>query len=125
LVFKVPNALILTVVATISSVIPLIGPGLVYVPATIYLGVTGEPFLAIIYLLYNLLIVSTVDNLIRAHLISRKTKASQAVILVGMISGLFVFGLLGLIIGPLVLIYFITFLKAYKDKTLSSLFSAD
>lgn len=125
LVFNVPNALLLTVIATILSIIPLIGPSLIYIPATIYLGVTGEPFLAILYLLYNLLIVSTVDNLIRSHLISRKTKAPQAIILVGMISGLFVFGLLGIIIGPLVLIYFITFLKAYKEKTLSSLFSGE
>jgi len=46
----------------------------------------------------------------------------QAIILIGMIGGLFVFGFLGLILGPLILAYFLTFLKAYKDKTFSSLF---
>jgi predicted PurR-regulated permease PerM len=124
LIFGVPNALILTIVATILSIIPVIGPSLVYFPVTIYLLVLGKPFIAMGFLLYNLLIVSTIDNLLRAHIVSRRTQVSQVVILVGMIGGLFIFGALGLILGPLILAYFITFLKAYKDKTLSSMFAS-
>jgi predicted PurR-regulated permease PerM len=124
LVFGIPNALVLTVIATILSIIPVIGPSLVYFPVTIYLLIIGQPFLAIGYLLYNLLIVSTIDNFLRAHLVSRKTKVSSVIVLIGMIGGIFIFGVLGLILGPLILAYFITFLKAYRDKTLSSMFTS-
>jgi predicted PurR-regulated permease PerM len=123
LVFGVPNTLILTVAAVILGVLPVIGPGLVYLPVAIYLLIAGNPASAIVFLLYNILIVSTIDNIGRAHIVSRKTDLSQVVVLVGMIGGLFVFGVLGLILGPLILAYFLVFLRAYKDKNLSSLFN--
>jgi predicted PurR-regulated permease PerM len=124
ILFGVPNALILTILSVIVGIIPILGLSIVYIPVTIFLFLTGNPFIALLYLTYNVLIVSTVDNLLRAHLVSRKTQLSQVVVLIGMIGGLFLFGVLGLILGPLILAYFITFLRAYKDKTLSSLFSA-
>ncbi|MBU0760385.1 MAG: AI-2E family transporter [Nanoarchaeota archaeon] len=123
LIFGIPNALILTVVAVILSVIPVIGPGFIYIPVGIYLLIIGKQLLAIGFLLFNLIIVSSIDSVLRAHWVSKKTRTSQAVMLVGMLGGFFIFGILGLIIGPLVLAYFITFLRAYKERTLSSLFS--
>ena len=72
------------------------------------------------YLIYNVLIVSTFDNILRSYIVSKKTDISPAIIMVGMIGGLFIFGVLGLIIGPLILAYFVTFLRAYKEKKLGS-----
>lgn len=122
--FGVPNAIVLSLLAVMFSILPLIGPGIVYIPSTIYLLVTSTPTVALIYLAYNVLVVSTIDNVLRSHIVTRKTQISQAIILIGMIGGLFFFGILGLILGPLILAYFITFLRAYKDKTLSSFFSS-
>ncbi|HLC31711.1 MAG TPA: AI-2E family transporter [Candidatus Nanoarchaeia archaeon] len=123
LIFGVSNALVLSVLAIFFSIIPFIGPAVVWAPVTIYFFASGNVGIGIAYLLYNLLLVSTIDNVLRSYIVSRKSDISQAVIMVGMIGGLFVFGFLGLILGPLILAYFVTFLKAYKDKTLSSLFS--
>lgn len=122
-VFGVPNALILTVLAVILSIIPVIGPFLIYLPVAIYLALSGNPLVAVGFLLYNVLIVSTIDNVLRTAIVSRKAKLSQVVVLVGMVGGFFIFGILGIILGPLILAYFITFLEAYKQKTLSSLFT--
>ncbi|MFH1425588.1 MAG: AI-2E family transporter [archaeon] len=121
--FGVPYALLLTAIAVILGIIPVIGPGLVYLPTTVYLIIITNPFLAIGYLLYNVLIVSTAENIVRTHMVSRKTQLSQVLVLIGMVGGLLIFGVLGLILGPLILAYFLTFLKAYKEKTLSSLFA--
>jgi len=121
--FGVPNAFFLTMLSLAFSVIPIIGPSLVYIPVTIFLLLTGNPILAIGYLLFNVLIVSSVDTIVRSHIVSRKTKVSQAIVLIGMLGGLFIFGILGLILGPLILAYFITFLNAYRRKELSSLFA--
>ncbi|MBU1989081.1 MAG: AI-2E family transporter [Nanoarchaeota archaeon] len=123
-IFGIPNALLLSIVSLVLSVIPVIGPSFVYIPVTIYMMITGDPLLAIGYLLFNIIIVSSIDSVFRAHFVSKKTNMSQAIILIGMIGGLFLFNVLGLIIGPLILAYFITFLRAYKDKNLTSFFES-
>jgi predicted PurR-regulated permease PerM len=124
-VMGVPNAFVLTILAVILSIIPMIGPMFVWIPVTFYLFATSQPYLVIIFLLYNIFIVSTVDNLLRMYLLSRSTRSSTAVVLVGMIGGLFLFGVLGLILGPLILEYFVIFLKAYKEKKWASLFAEE
>lgn len=121
--FGVPGAFILTVLSLILGVIPIVGPGLVYFPVAIYLLATGKVFLGFLFLAYNLIIVSFIDNFLRTHLISKRTKVSQVIVLIGMVGGLFVFGILGILLGPLILAYFLTILKAYKEKTLSSMFN--
>jgi len=117
-IFGVPNALILTLLATVLSIIPIIGPGLVWMPITLYLFFIGSPGTAVGYLIYNLIFVfALADNILRYHIISRRARLSPVIVLVGMIGGLFIFGLLGLILGPLILAYFITFLQSYKEES--------
>lgn len=123
LIFGVPKSLILTIIAMIFSVLPIVGPAIVYVPATFYIMSTAGLVPALIYLAYNLIVVSSFDNLIRAHLVARRTDISQVFIVVGMIGGLIVFGILGLVIGPLIIGYFLAILKAYRDKTLVGMFN--
>ncbi|MEK6844031.1 MAG: AI-2E family transporter [Nanoarchaeota archaeon] len=124
-IFGIPNALILTLLAVVLSIIPLIGPFILWGPAVIFLFLKGNTVATTTYLIYNVFIVSTIDNILRIYLLTKKTKLSQAIVLIGMIGGLFIFGVLGLIIGPLLLAYFLTFLEAYKDKNFSSLFKSD
>jgi len=122
--FGIPNALVLSVIAIILSIIPVIGPSFLYVPVTIFMALTGNPLHAVGYLLFNIVIVSSIDNIFRANFVSRRTNLSQAVVMIGMIGGLFMFNVLGLIIGPLILAYLITLLRAYKEKNLSSFFDS-
>ena len=103
----------------------MLGVGIVYLPVAIYLLVYGNAATAIIFLIYNLVFVSAIETVLRTHVVARKTQVSQVIVLVGMIGGTLVFGILGLLIGPLILAYFITFLKAYKEKTLSSFFAQE
>lgn len=122
LVFGVPKALLLTFFAIIASIIPIVGPWLVWMPAAVYLFSTGNTAMAVGFTIYCILFVSTIDNIVRPYLVSRKTKSSSGVVLIGMIGGLIVFGPLGLIIGPLVLEYVILFLDAYKNNALADMF---
>jgi len=122
LIFGVDNAIVLTVLAIFFSILPIVGPFIVWIPIAIFLYSTGQTGLATGYLLYNLIIVSLVDNILRTYLVSRKTNISPAVILVAMVGGFFIFGILGLLLGPLIAAYFILFLQAYRDKTLAHLF---
>lgn len=125
LVFGVPNALLLTFFAIIAAILPVLGAWLVWIPAAIYLFSMGNTGVAIGFTVYSIVLVSTVDNLLRPYLVARNTKSSSAVVLIGMLGGLMVFGVLGLLIGPLVLEYLILFLEAYRTKALADMFESD
>ena len=124
-IFGVPHALLLSLIAVLLSVIPILGPFFVWIPATIYLALQGNTAVTVAFLVYNLLIVSNIDNLLRIYLISKKADLSQVIVLIGMVGGLFIFSILGLIIGPLLLAYFLVLLQAYKENSLSSMFRPD
>jgi predicted PurR-regulated permease PerM len=123
--FGLPNFVIFTALAMAFSVIPILGPLFVWLPIAMYLLATGEATTAFLFILYNIFLVSNVDNLLRLYFISRKTKLSQVVVLVGMTGGLLIFGILGILLGPLILAYFIIFLEAYRKDELSSLFKPE
>ncbi len=125
LFFGVPRALLLTLFAVIASILPVVGAWLIWIPVAVYMFTLGNTTNAVIFTLYCLLIVSTIDNILRPYLVSKRTKSSSAIVLIGMIGGLLVFGFLGLIIGPLILEYVVLFLEAYKDRTLKDMFVSD
>ncbi len=124
LIFGVPNALILTFLGIFASMLPLVGPWLIYLPITVFMLLGGQMGSAIGFGLYCILFVSTIDNFLRPYIVARKTGTSPVIVMVGMIGGIFIFNVLGIILGPLILSYLILFLRAYKDGTISDLFAS-
>jgi len=114
-VFGVPNALVLTIIATFAGILPIIGPWLVWVPVDIYFFLTNQTFSAVGLLIYGLIVITWIDNLLRPLIVSKRTKINSVLILIGMTGGLFVFGILGLIIGPLIISYVLLLLESYKN----------
>ncbi len=114
-IFKVPNALLLTFIAALAGIFPIIGTVIIWVPVSIYLLLTGNIFAAIGVAIFGV-ISSTVDNFLRPIIVSRRSKIHPAILLIGMIGGLFMFGFLGFILGPLIIAYFMIFLDIYRDK---------
>ncbi|MFA5173765.1 MAG: AI-2E family transporter [Candidatus Pacearchaeota archaeon] len=115
-IFGVNNVIILTLLTILVSIIPFIGAWLVWVPIDIYLFSAGDTGAALGLFIYGLVVVSTIDNILRPLIISRRTKISSAIVMIGMIGGLFVFGVLGLIIGPLILAYVLLVLEIYRKN---------
>ncbi|MFA4952910.1 MAG: AI-2E family transporter, partial [Candidatus Pacearchaeota archaeon] len=122
-IFGVPNSLLLSLAAMLISILPLLGPFLVWVPVVIYLLIAGNTFSAMGVLVFGL-VASTVDNILRPAIVSRRTKIHSSIILTGMIGGLFIFGILGIILGPLILSYLLVILEFYRSKNIKGLFSA-
>lgn len=120
-VLRIPNAIILTLAAVFFSMFPLLGPWLIWVPVDVYLFTVGRTTAALGLLIYGLLFISLIDNIIRPFIVSKKTKINSAIVLVGMIGGLFVFGMLGLILGPLIIAYLLLLLDSYKNKKTASI----
>jgi predicted PurR-regulated permease PerM len=122
-VFGMPNALLLTMIAIFAAIIPVLGAWAVWLPSSVFLLISGHIFSGVGLFLYGAFFVSWVDNVIRPYIIAKKTKISTAIVLIGMIGGLIVFGILGLIIGPLILSYLLLILDAYRKNKFPSLFS--
>lgn len=120
-IFGVPNALFLTLLASLAGVLPIIGTVVVWVPVVIYLLVDGNSFAGIGVLVIGTF-SSTIDNFLRPMIVSRKTSLHSSIILLGMIGGLFMFGVLGLILGPLIIAYLLVILELYRKKKLSGVF---
>ena len=64
------------------------------------------------------IISSLVENLFKPIFISRRTNMNSSIILFGMVGGIFLFGLLGMVVGPLILAYLLILLEAYRAKKL-------
>jgi predicted PurR-regulated permease PerM len=98
----------------ILSLIPIVGPYLIYLPAAIILFVTGSWIRGCIVLGLGVLVVSQSDNVLRPVFVSSRTKIHTLVLFFSILGGLKVFGLLGVILGPVVASVVFTFLEIYK-----------
>ena len=115
-IFGVPNALLLTVLTMVVSIIPIVGPWLIWIPVDVYLFVNGDPNAGLGLLVYGLLLVNWIDAVLRPMIVSRNTELNTVIVLVGMIGGLQIFGILGLIIGPLTLAYVLLVAELYRKN---------
>jgi len=115
LIFGVPNALLLSLLAILVGVLPIIGTTIIWLPVVIYLFIGGNTVPALGVMAFGLM-SNIVDNFIRPVIVSKATKMHSGIVLVGMIGGLFFFGVLGLILGPLILAYLLIILELYRNK---------
>lgn len=112
-----PSAVVFGVLAAFMGLLPVGGAALVWVPAFIYLLTVGQWGWAIFMLIWGMG-VSVSDNLLRPLLISSRAKVSIPAVFVGVIGGVSAFGVIGVIIGPVLLIFIVALLH-FLDETLS------
>lgn len=101
-VLGIPSAALWGVVTVVTSVIPLLGAGAVWVPGALYLALTGEWLKAVLLVAWGGAVVSSVDNFLRPKLVGGRVGLSELVIFFSVLGGIQVFGLLGLIAGPVI-----------------------
>ncbi len=118
----VPKVLSLTFIASIASMIPLLGSWLVWLPTGIILLVAGKTFEGVFLLIYGALFVSTIDNFLRPYILSRRSNLPIALSVIGTIGGLYFFGIPGLLLGPLILAYVLIIIEFYQEGKLKELF---
>jgi predicted PurR-regulated permease PerM len=101
-IFGVPSPVLLGMVTALASFLPF-GPTLVWIAAVLGLVLAGQTGAAIGMAIWGVLLVSTVDNVLRPLLISGPTQIPFLLVLFGVLGGLATLGLLGLFVGPVVL----------------------
>ena len=102
-IFDVSSPIMWGSIMVLTAVIPFVGTWLIWLPAALFKIFNGDLFNGFGLLLYGVLFVSIIDNLIKPKLISEKSKIHPVLIILGVFGGLKVFGIIGVMIGPLLL----------------------
>ena len=110
----IPGAVFWGSIAAILSVIPSVGTSIVYVPAGLYLLFNGEIAYGIGLLIWGFGVVSSVDNFLRPMLVGKDTQMPDVIILVTTLGGIGMFGISGIVIGPLIAGLLMSILKIYR-----------
>ena len=110
----IPSPVLWAVLMAFVCMIPIAGSFLVWLPLSIYLIVTGHWTKAIMLIVWGALIVSTIDNFLRPKLIRNQTKLHELFVFFSVLGGISVFGLLGLVLGPVVLAITLGLLQTFR-----------
>ncbi len=114
-VLGVPSPALWGFATSIASFIPLIGTVTVWMPAAIYLFIQGEMLNGIALLFIGVFGISLIDNILKPIIIGSRTKMPILIIFFSVLGGIKLFGLIGLIMGPLVLAIFVSVVEIFRN----------
>ncbi len=115
-----PAALFWAAVSAVASLIPGIGAALVYLPASIYLLVSGQHTAGVGLLVWGFAVVGSIDNILRPKLVGQDMEMSDIMILVSTLGGIALFGIAGIVLGPLIVGLLSVFIKFnYSENSTS------
>lgn len=119
LIIGLPNPVLWGFLTAIISIIPLLGAVIVWFPIFIYLLIKGlylgGLWKAVFLLIYGTFVVSTIDNILKPKIVGEHANIHPLIALFGILGGIQLFGLPGILIGPLVLMIFDLIIEIYKD----------
>jgi predicted PurR-regulated permease PerM len=114
------SAIIWAVVMTFLSMVPMLGAFIVWVPAAIYLALTGHWMKALLLAAWGTLVIGMIDNFLRPKLVGSRTRLHELLIFFSVLGGLNVFGVLGVVLGPVVLAITLALIDVYRAAGRSS-----
>ncbi len=115
-IVKLPTPLFWGVAMAFFSLVPVVGSGLIFVPATLWLGFSGHWGRAILLFAICAGVSTAVDNVVRPLLLGGRTELSALVIFISVVGGVSVFGMLGLVLGPILVATAAGVLAVYMDR---------
>ena len=113
----VPNFVTLGMLTAVASFLPLAGTGLIWGPVTIYLFMSGAILPGVFLLAWGLLVVMALaDYVIRPRLVGGKDHGPPLLMLIALIGGVELFGLVGLLVAPILMSLFLAALRIYERE---------
>ena len=114
-VVGIPSSVFWAAIMAVLSIIPGIGTGLVWGPIAIVLFAGGHYAKAIGLVVSCGVVVGSIDNFLRPRLVGKDTQMHDLMILLGTLGGIAMFGVIGVIIGPIIAALFVTVWEIYGD----------
>lgn len=115
-IFKFPDPLFWGVISMFLSFLPVVGAPIVFVPAALIALSQGDNFGGYGMLLWGFGLVTNIDNVLRFIIAKRFANTHPLITILGVIIGFPIFGILGLVFGPLLISYFLILVKIYEKR---------
>ncbi|MEI9966704.1 MAG: AI-2E family transporter [Candidatus Moraniibacteriota bacterium] len=117
----IPGAVIWGVIMAFFSLIPMVGTGIIWLPAAIILLLLGEAWQGIFMLVFGTFVISSIDNILRPKLVGRDSAMHPLMVFFATIGGIYLFGLPGFVMGPIVVSLFLALGQIYQIEFRSQL----
>ncbi|MDN3695719.1 AI-2E family transporter [Chryseobacterium tructae] len=116
LIFGAPGAVLLFALTAASSVIPVVGTAIVYVPVCIFMIAEGNTGQGLGLAIYCVVVVGLTDNLLRFTLLKKLENIHPLNTVFGIIMGMNLFGFMGLIFGPILISLTLLLVQVYRNE---------
>lgn len=116
----ISNAVLWGVAMAISTILPVVGTAIIWLPAAIVLFAGGAWIKGVLMLIAGTVFIGLVDNLLRPRVVGRDTKIPDYIVLLATLGGLGAFGLTGLVLGPVIAGVFLACWRMYKPELLET-----
>jgi predicted PurR-regulated permease PerM len=99
-----------------ASLVPVVGTALIWVPAAAYLFLTGQIGMGVFFTLWSIIVVGSIDNFVRPLIMKGTSGLSTMYLFLSIMGGIQVFGMKGLLYGPLSLGMAVVMLRIYSEE---------
>jgi len=120
LIFGLPDPVFWGVIGAFISFLPVVGAPTLTIPASAILFAQGHTWKAIGLLAFGLLFIGNVDSFLRMMINKRVANTHPLITIIGVFIGIPLFGITGLVFGPLLLSYFLLLLEIYETNRMAA-----
>jgi predicted PurR-regulated permease PerM len=113
----VESALLWGGLMTVLALLPAVGAALVWAPAALWLALSGALVKGSVLALVGVLVLGNVDNVVRPLVLSGSARMNTLVLIISLLGGVAAFGLIGIVLGPVVAAVFTALVESYPDKS--------
>ncbi len=103
-------------IMAILAFLPIVGIGAVFIPASIYLFLVGKIASGIFFIIFYVVLSGSVEYLLKPRLVGKRVQMHTLLVFFSIIGGLKLFGILGIIYGPLIVVAFLTLTDIYHTS---------
>ncbi|HET7291397.1 MAG TPA: AI-2E family transporter [Vicinamibacteria bacterium] len=115
ILFGVPSPILWSVTVVLAAFVPIVGSPLGWLPAVAWLFIYGSDWSWLGLLVYGTLLVSGIDNVVKPLVLQGVARIHPLLAFLSILGGVFAFGPLGFLIGPVVLSLVLSAIRIYRD----------
>jgi len=108
------------VITAFISLVPILGPPVIFVPAALLQLADGNNFAGWAMLIFGFVVIINIDNVLRFMIAKKIGNIHPIITVIGVVIGIPLFGILGLVFGPLLLSYFFLLIKIYETSAMAT-----
>lgn len=119
-IFGIPDPVFWGVIGAFISFLPIVGAPTLSIPAALFLFANDHTVKGVLLLAYGLIFIGNIDNVLRMIINKRVANTHPLISVIGVFIGLPLFGILGLVFGPLLLSYFLLLVEIYETNRMAA-----